>query len=467
LERLHGVDAFKFVILKGAPYPKDILWSCHIMTKTYDIPENRITGLQYRVNKLASRARKNGLFEPSFKVVDRFPKTVEVYDPLARVRGHESDVKTVGFMIASVEAGGFNPQLGEWNIVGFRYGRRINDQETVFSHWGDVPGHKHGQPLCCDHCGLKRRRSETFIVQRETDGNTVEVGTSCLGDFTGHDYSDSFLKSLSDAGRLMSEIEAAANWSLNDADFTLQDEIRNVLAVAVSIVRVDGFMNARDAESYNVPSTARLVVDELARLNGKNVDQNTIMVIHSDFVTADALLAHFNQKPVDHGFNDKVKLSIARGLASPADIGLLAGAVGSYYKDLERQRKMADLAPILNNSKPQGEIGEKSLRRVTVAQTKAFNGEWGVMRIVTFVDDESNLFVWKTSSEHEFEEGHRYEISGRVKAHSVGRYPPFKDVAQTELKNVTLKDHFGPAIKQTDTSVSDAIDDELESVLGF
>lgn len=437
------------------------------MTKTYDIPESRIAGLQYRVNKLVTRARKNGLFEPSFKVLDRFAKMIEVHDPLARIRGHETDVKNVGVMIAKVEAGGFNPQLGEWNIVGFRYGQRVDGQDIAFSKWGDVPVEKQGQPLCCDHCGLKRRRTETLIVRRETDGNTVEVGTSCLGDFTGEEYSDSFLKSLSDSGRLMAEIEAASNWSLHDADFTLQDEIRNVMAVAVSIVRVEGFINARDAEAQNTPSTARLVVEELARLNGKNIDQNTIMVIYSDFTTADIVIEQFRQKPQDHGFNDKVKACLDRGLVSTGDVGLLAGAVGSYYKDLARRQKMSEFGPLLENSKAQGEIGEKSLRRVTVAQTKSVAGEWGPLRIVSFVDDQSNLFVWKTSSEHEFVEGDRYEIGGRVKAHSVGRYPPFKDVVQTELKNVTLKDHFGPAIKQADTSVSDAIDDELESVLGF
>lgn len=437
------------------------------MTKTYDIPENRIAGLQYRVNKLATRARKNGLFEPNFKVLDRFPKTIEVYDPLARIRGHETNVKNVGVMIAKVEAGGFNPQLGDWKIVGFRYGQRIDGQDIAYSKWGEVPAEKHGQPLCCDHCGLKRRRTETLIVQRETDGNTVEVGTSCLGDFTGEDYSDSFLKSLSDAGRLMAEIEAASNWSLNDVDFTLQDEIRNVMAVAVSIVRVEGFINARDAETHNTPSTARLVADELARLNGKNVDQNTIMVIHSDFVTADAILEHFSQKPADYGFNDKVKACLARGLVSPGDVGLLAGAVGSYYKDLERKRKASEFGDVLTQSKAQGETGEKTQRRVTVAQAKTVNSDYGVMRIVSFVDDEANLFVWKTSSAHEYVEGHRYEIAGRVKKHSVGLYPPFRDAVQTELKNVTMKDHFGPAIKQADTTVSDAIDDELERVLGF
>jgi hypothetical protein len=40
----------------------------------------------------------------------------------------------------------------------------------------------------CDHCGYTRQRNTTWIV-RNADGDTVQVGTTCLVDFLGHEVS--------------------------------------------------------------------------------------------------------------------------------------------------------------------------------------------------------------------------------------------------------------------------------------
>jgi hypothetical protein len=38
----------------------------------------------------------------------------------------------------------------------------------------------------CEHCGLLRRRTVTFLVRRG-DGEIRQIGSSCLRDYTGHD----------------------------------------------------------------------------------------------------------------------------------------------------------------------------------------------------------------------------------------------------------------------------------------
>lgn len=437
------------------------------MERTYEIPESRIPGLQYRVNKVVARAKKHGLFQPSFKVVGTIAKTIEVRDPLAMVRGHDSDTKNVGIIISQVTTSGFDPQLGEWNIVGFRHGHSVNGGATVVNDTGVVPPEKHGSPLCCDHCGYNRRRKETLIVCRESDGQVAEVGTSCLSAFMGVEYSDSFLKTLSDAGRMLAEIEAASNWSFNDPELSLQDEILNVLAVAVSIIREDGFVNSREAGAKGVPPTSFQVATELSRLNNANTDKSTVMVIKTDFDIAEKVLDHIKLMPGSDDFTQKLKACVERGLAHPRDIGLLAAAVGGYNKDMERKKQADGYGDIVEKSTGQGEAGVRHSTVVTVAQIKNIDTDYGSFCVVSFVDERSNLLVWKTSSSHDFVEGHRYEIAGRVKDHSVARYHPFKGAAETILTNVKAKDHFGPATPVDDAPSADTFDDELYEVLGI
>src|SRR3972149_3916096 len=37
----------------------------------------------------------------------------------------------------------------------------------------------------CDHCGLIRKRNETFVVRHE-DGTLKQIGRQCIADFLGH-----------------------------------------------------------------------------------------------------------------------------------------------------------------------------------------------------------------------------------------------------------------------------------------
>jgi hypothetical protein len=39
----------------------------------------------------------------------------------------------------------------------------------------------------CDHCGHKRKRRDTFLIRKDETGEFVQVGSTCLADFLGHD----------------------------------------------------------------------------------------------------------------------------------------------------------------------------------------------------------------------------------------------------------------------------------------
>ncbi len=51
---------------------------------------------------------------------------------------------------------------------------------------GDLPAHYRDDKPTCDHCGVYRRRAETFVLRHE-DGRYTRVGRQCLRDFVGDD----------------------------------------------------------------------------------------------------------------------------------------------------------------------------------------------------------------------------------------------------------------------------------------
>lgn len=66
----------------------------------------------------------------------------------------------------------------------------------------DLHGYSSSDPLRCDHCGARRHRDNTVLVQNE-DGNVMQVGSSCLQEYSGVPFSriESATKSMHEFDR--------------------------------------------------------------------------------------------------------------------------------------------------------------------------------------------------------------------------------------------------------------------------
>lgn len=47
-----------------------------------------------------------------------------------------------------------------------------------------------------------------------------------------------------------------------------------------------------------------------------------------------------------------------------------------------------------------------------------YETQWGTTDILKFMDIEGNIFIWKTSTNQELEQGQKVKIKGRIKDHS-------------------------------------------------
>ena len=104
----------------------------------------------------------------------------------------------------------------------------------------------------CEHCETNRERKNTYIVRHE-DGDLVQVGSTCIKDFLGHDVNLSVLGMLSAADDLEEEFDG-----YNGMNFPNTHPLAQVLSLAATAIRIDGWV-PRSAARYGNDSTSDTV----------------------------------------------------------------------------------------------------------------------------------------------------------------------------------------------------------------
>jgi hypothetical protein len=85
-----------------------------------------------------------------------------------------------------VELVGEPPRLEGWEVVGRLDHDDGGSGRLSFAGPGIERGAWSGAEPWCEHCGLLRRRTVTYLV-RDGSGEVRQIGSSCLRDYTGHD----------------------------------------------------------------------------------------------------------------------------------------------------------------------------------------------------------------------------------------------------------------------------------------
>ena len=76
-----------------------------------------------------------------------------------------------------------------------------------------------------------------------------------------------------------------------------------------------------------------------------------------------------------------------------------------------------------------GEVGERRVFKLTVKRSRAFNGDYGIYRIITLEDEHGNVIVYKGGSDELYlDDGESVEAKATVKEHG-----EFNNVKQTTI----------------------------------
>ena len=134
--------------------------------------------------------------------------------------------------------------------------------------------------------------------------------------------------------------------------------------------------------------------------------------------------------PSNSSFNNNLRQIAKNGQVSTKSIGYIPAIVNAYLKD---QVKVSEH----KESSFYGFPGMKIEREVVLSNVynyeTTFNYRTVWCSILTFVDNEGNVFVWKTTSDFDLERGKTYTVKCSIKEHS-----EYKNVKQTVVTRVKV-----------------------------
>lgn len=409
---------------------------------TFNIPTSRLADARSLVSRFARKAAKLGMMPAPelttrrtftwFWLCDRDGHTIEGPAEKAQYAKRGQHVRATA--MTEIEIVGERPIIAGWRFAAVIEATPAGNILRKSPHFeGELPERFRQIESRCDHCNKLRKRAATFIVHNDA-GEFVQVGRSCLGDFTGAASPESWLAAC------QFELDAAELDAYADGlgGFNLAARAVPVLAflemVAASI-REHGYTSAAQARDSIRPlrSTGHDV------FMGASDKEDSVRSAYLDAVTdddrklaADAVAwVHELAEVSDYIHN--VRMQIAKQIVDSRSANTLASLVQTYRKHLGMK---AERATKLNEHLPNVAVGQR-LRslEVTLVGDPSFSTDYGTTWAMRFEDAQGRTILWRTSSPGDgYTVGDRVRLTGTVKA--LGEY---KGTAQTELTRCVVE----------------------------
>jgi hypothetical protein len=366
---------------------------------TFEIPEANLYGLEDKIEKLNRKAAKLGTGQITFQVGD-----FEM-----RKRKDDTPVK-----IYTVTVDGQAPKMNGWRFVA-----KIEhlDIGNVIHGYEDVPEQFRNTTPICEHCGLKRKRSNTFVVAN-TENEYKQVGSSCVADFTGHADPETVAKM---AEYIWTAIQEATENVYDPDGFYHSPYIRltQYLAYTAMAIRNFGFVSKSKVMFGQAP-TANIA---FSLMNKKGANHESPSAKDEDVAndTVDWVRAIEDTTGNDYLYNLTVIFS--DDYMHEKHAGYTASAIVAMQKAQAHARELE----IDGVSEYQGTIKKRQEWTLKLISVKTIEGMYGATHIHRFKDENGNVFVWFSSRE-ELNPGYTFTGKGTVKDHK-----EYRNIKQTIL----------------------------------
>ena len=302
----------------------------------------------------------------------------------------------------------------------------------------DLEGYR-PETAWCDHCGTRRQRNETYLVQHE-DGTVMQVGSTCMQDFLGVQPKGLWAIGL-DLGA-----DAESEWSgRGGGSGEMLVDTRMVIASAL----VASSMGRDFRPSSFEHSTSDGVKDTLW-FSGGSADQKAAR--RAAYEQAEALAGSAQVDEVieavrsmtgDSDYAVNMRTLIEGGHSRLRHAGMLASAVKVWAKDQEfkvresRPRKQGFLAPEgtkLNALKAaDGKPGVRATVEKAFVSESYFGYNPSYSTLVIMRTEDGQTLKWQASGVPDLENGSEIRLTGgSVKAHD--NYQGVDQTAVTRVK---------------------------------
>lgn len=283
-------------------------------------------------------------------------------------------------------------------------------------------------PSDCDHCNTRRQRNTTFFFLNQDSGDVMQVGSTCVADFSGH-TDPMLVASLAQAWpeiihELSSDPEDVFGTSPRKMAFATKD----ILAASAAVVRKAGRWIPRAEDDWGLGSSAEV---EHLLATPKDFDQ---MVTGGDRETATHILEWLGSDDFDNQgqvYRHNLQVLARQDFISRHNVPLLASAVAAWNREQMLTATKATKSSIPNIRL--GEYDKKIDLDVVIDKVIPKETRFGVTLIYLMRDLETNArVVWFNSGRAAFFEGDHYRIQGTVKG-----WEDRDGIMQTKLTRVT------------------------------
>lgn len=400
---------------------------------TFSILSRDMDAFRGAFAKLARRAEKLGVERPTFSVLGE--KVIK-----AVIDDATGEVLKPGARVTDVTVSGQAPKLNGWALAAkIQHGESGNILYAVPGVDADLTPYRE-VASDCDHCKTRRYRNDTFVVVG--DGNTLQVGRTCLKDFTGHKSPEAIAR----WAELLSVFVQANDFDPDSVGMGNGEPVvalREFLAQAAHEIALNGWLSrgaARD-RGYVEQSTANQVWGVLfmtaataERLGSFEVERLQASAV--DFEKATAIMEYAEgyfdaadesgEQLDDYEWNLRM---VVQGMSVDYRASGLAASIVPWYerkigREIARKRRAEQAA----NSVHVGKIKERrEFKGVTVERVFDNEGQYGWTHFHIMTDADGNCLTWRSSSRR-MDPGTVVDLKGTVKDHT-----EYQGIKQTVL----------------------------------
>lgn len=408
------------------------------------IPAENLPALQQRIEALRKRAGKLGCQPVELQVSEPIKVAVPVRDPLfpdgSPMRDHDGKVITQTRIYHDVEVKGETPKYAGWTLAAaLTYLAADGDNEAAMI-LRIVPGQTlpdswRRADQKCDHCGLARKRNETFVVRHE-DGTLKQIGRQCIADFLGHQDPESLLAAaeyLLSADGMVCGAEDEGSFGGGKVGVVWLEEYLSWVAV---VVRTEGWLSRSKARDQGGFATADRAFDLMTKIEAYRKRDDPRPAAEDLALSKTAIewaRKDLAAKPEKNDYEHNLSVVCTRDAVDIKAFGIAASLISAYKRAMgfEAERK----ARIEREAKSEffGEIGKRSVFTLTVLKVLDLESDYGAVHLHRFVDEKGNIATWFSSS-GSLAIGKTYQIRGTVKKHE-----EYKDIKQTMLTRCSIE----------------------------
>lgn len=397
----------------------------------YRVPERNLNALRNEIEKINKRARKINV--PEVELVLTGEQDVIEWETPSGLNGK---------MVKQSRTYEFITIKGETPVVaGFEFAATLQHEDgdvivrrmPFFNADVDLSAYYHADPSNCDHCGLDRRRKDTFVVYNAETGETKQVGRQCIKDFLGFNDPERVAKF---AEYLRDRLDSFGSDDYDDEDGWSGPrgeqgwETDWFLANVEQMIRNHGWISKGSAGWDQEPTSSEAFYNmvnygEYGKYDRKplfeEVEQDSI-----DFAKPVLEWARGEFTKDGNEFEHNMAVALKSDYVTRRTKGLVAYAVQAYRKHLSIEAEKKAAANDLNEHV--GTVGQRqTFESLTVTDERYIEGNYGTTTLYTLKDTEGRTYKWFASNDI-LTVGDTYNLTATIKKHD-----EFRGVNQTVL----------------------------------